>query len=193
MNYETLSAEESDEDCSNCLWFCLCPFPPVQLVSKDYERMDSRTRASVEIHEAYETALASLGKTEDTITTTMKAYFSDLRDGDMERIEWYRDEITWYNNNRRQILKALLTLLELYQDAYSEETSEKCVSLDILQQVHSLQRDLKAWSRTRTEQAQVERNLQRAFKVRRPGRPRVTGRASDSEYTDFSGVDTDTP
>lgn len=193
MNYETLSTEDSDDECVCCFRRLLCPFPRMELLSQNSENMDSRTSVAVEIQETYQAALESLKKTDGIITSAIASHFSELRHGEMERIEWYRDEISWYNSNRRQIFKALLTLLELYQDTYAESTSENSLSFDILPQVRSLQRDLQAWTRTRTEQAQVERNLQRAFKVRRPGRARVTGQPSDSEYTDFSGADTDAP
>lgn len=104
----------------------------------------------------------------------------------------YSDEIDWYNNNRRQILKGLKQILNAYEKALNPDYTDLLLQEEVFQVVEEVERDMKTWERSRTEQYAIELQLKRAFSTqkKKSNHNRKNLKVEyDTEYTDFSGLD----
>lgn len=146
-----------------------------------------RKRILVEIRKITKQLLLLLYRANSNIEKNASLWFQTLSDNPHSEIETnYSEEIDWYNNNRRQILKGLKTILEAYEKTLNTEYSDLLLEEEVLMVVEDIRRDMKVWERTRTEQYAMELQLKRAFSAHMKPKHKGKHVVYDTDYTDFS-------
>ena len=104
------------------IWSCL--FAPILGSDETEPLIESAREVAIRESKALcKITYSSLRKVDKIIHDVAHKHYQHVLRKRGEGLDWYEEEATWYNTNRRHIWRALCTALDLYAAAHGEDTT----------------------------------------------------------------------